>query len=351
MRWDADFQREQALDPRLLLLNSELPWRFMVANLIGGREPHPHHAGLALLPDLRDWAASTCSTGKARRSGLARRSHSSSATPRASGAGSSRRRSSSRRPSRPGGRLVRLPVIGAPEGEIVRARFDTPATEISFRLAWKAMHLPRGLVITAFRGLKPVAEQVLPLSANSPARIEIADPAGIDHLSLRITGRPVPDTAGVTGVVELESVRYRSRQELLDGLLHDLKCGAFDPDTAGNGSRFAWLPNHEYEVQLKTRVQVGHAERRRAGGRGPADHAVPHPGPAGAQRDRPGRQRNRALRGVQLPAAWDVPLPQRTRPPRLRRAVRHPAARRPSRSAERPARAQAAGRLGAMPPG
>ena len=163
-------------------------------------------------------------------------------------------------PAQPTGRpLVRLPVIGAPEGEIARVRFDTPAAEISFRLTWKAMHLPRDLVITAFRGLKPVAELVLPLSANGPANIEIADPAGIGHLSLRITGRPFPDTAGVTGVVELESVRYRSREELLDGLLHDLKCGAFDPDTAGNGSRFAWLPNHEYEVHLKTRVQVGHA--------------------------------------------------------------------------------------------
>ncbi|HEY0648068.1 hypothetical protein [Phenylobacterium sp.] len=255
MRWDADLQREQALDPRLLLLNSELPWRFMAVNLMGDENLVRTMPGWPCCPTFEssgehvlNWEGQEAGA----RAPLTQL-FSNSQTPWRWLVTPPLVVAPLNRPH-----LVPLPVIGSPEGEIARIRFDAPAARVVFQMAWKAMHLPRDLVITAFRGLKAVAEQAFPLSANSPDRIEIADAAGIEHLSVRITGRPVPDTAGVTGVVELEGVRYTTSQETLDALLHDLKCGSFDPATAGNGSRFAWLPNHEYEVQVKTRVQVAH---------------------------------------------------------------------------------------------
>ncbi len=49
MRWDADLQREQKLDPRQLLVNTETPYLWILANLEAQRESHPHHPGLAVL--------------------------------------------------------------------------------------------------------------------------------------------------------------------------------------------------------------------------------------------------------------------------------------------------------------
>jgi len=45
-------------------------------------------------------------------------------------------------------------------------------------------------------------------------------------------------------------------EEVLDAVIEKVKCGSVNPTLGGNGGRFAWLSNHDYEIQIKTRITV-----------------------------------------------------------------------------------------------
>jgi hypothetical protein len=49
---------------------------------------------------------------------------------------------------------------------------------------------------------------------------------------------------------------YQALDEMRGAVIDKLKCGSVDPALGGNGARFAWLPNHDYEIAIKTRVTV-----------------------------------------------------------------------------------------------
>lgn len=258
IRWDADFQREQTLDPRHLLLNSELPWRFVVANFQNDENLVRNMPGWPCCPvfesddgehvlDFRDQEVG------ARAPASQLFTHSLSPwrwlmTPPLIDLAAADLKA------------ARLFLGAVAEGAFASVRFDHPAAFVALDVRWKAMHLPRTLVISAFRGLKLVAELKFRLGGDAPPIIEIEQPDGIDSLILRIEGRPVPPTAGVDSGVQIVSARYRTRDELLDAVLHQIRCDASDPATGGNGSRFAWLPDHEYEVRVVTRVGFAHTE-------------------------------------------------------------------------------------------
>ena len=259
LRWDADFQRVQKLDPRHLLLNSELPFLHVLTNFISDEN---------LVRNMPGWPC--CPTfGKGPRSHLL----DFEGLPVGQRAPVSQFFSESRSTLRwlvpppivfapdpsPDPGFARLRLGGLPEGAFAAVTFDTPAHSLVIRLRWQAMHLPRNIVISAFRGLKLIDERELELSADSPPSIDLSDPNGITHLILRLTGRNEPDSAGVQGTIDFISASYHALSDALDGVLHDTRCGTFDPATAGNGSRFAWLPNHEYEVSVRTRVGVSHS--------------------------------------------------------------------------------------------
>ena len=258
MRWDADFQREQTLDPRHLLLNSELPYLHLLANLIGDEN---------IVRSMPGWPC--CPTFE-----KAPRTHilDFEGLPVGDRAPTTRFFSESRSTLRwlvpppvvfapepaPGPQIARPLMASLTEGAFATITFDTPAHSVHFKLHWTAMHVRRSVVISAFRGLKLINELTLELSSDSPPSITLSDPNGITHLVLRITGRPLPPSASISGSIDVVSVSYEALSEVLDAVLHDTRCGSFDPDTAGNGSRFAWLPNHEYEVRIATRVAVSH---------------------------------------------------------------------------------------------
>ena len=258
LRWDADFQREQTLDPRHLLLNSELPFLHLLTNFISDEN---------LVRNMPGWPC--CPTfGKGPRSHVL----DFEGLPTGQRAPLSQFFSESRSNMRwlvpppivfapdssPGPNTARPRMAGMAAGAFATITFDTPAHSVDFVMRWEAMHLPRSIVISVFRGLKLIEERHLELSAAAPPSITVSDPNGITHIVLRVTGRPVPDTAGIPGEIQLISASYQALSDAVDGVLHDIRCGAFDPATAGNGSRFAWLPNHEYEVRVTTRVAVSH---------------------------------------------------------------------------------------------
>jgi hypothetical protein len=258
LRWDADMQRAQALDPRHLLVNAELPFLALLVAFENDEN---------LVRTMPGWPCCPTFTKGEPEHHLNFIGHSIGA--RAPVAQLFSESHSLWRwlivpplifaPPPPSGLpLARLPVTRLVAGPLASVVFDEPAASVSLDLRWKAMHLPRTIDIAAFRGLKLVAETKLELDRDAPPSIAFANDDGLTHLELRMAGRPVPDSAGITGVVDLVSATYRTVAAVRGGQLHAVQCGAFDPATGGNGSRFAWLPNHEYEIALRTRITVGH---------------------------------------------------------------------------------------------
>jgi hypothetical protein len=259
MRWDNDFQREQALDPRHLLLNSELPYRFFHVNFANDENLLRTMPGWPCCPAWDPTAGEHVLNFERQEPG-ARASVQQLFTNSQSPWRWLIAPPFVHAPTSSGGRpFARLEVAGLAEGPIATLLFDQAAAKVSFEFEWKSMHLPRSLVISAFRGLKLIDELELPLHSNSPPTIALSDTNGISHVVVRLTGRPIADTAGVKGPIDVVSARYEGVDDKLGALIHGLRCGAFDPQTGGNGSRFAWLPNHEYEVRIATRVSVAHA--------------------------------------------------------------------------------------------
>ena len=258
MRWDADFQREQRLDPRHLLLNAELPYLFVTANFQNDENLVRNMPGWPCCPTFQKGVQPHILNfdGQAVDARAPRTQRFSSSTsalrwlvppPVVHG------------PATQPGPNTAQPLLGLlPEGALACITLDKPASNISFMLRWQAMHVPRALVISLFRGLKLVNERSLPLSAPAAGPISFADTQGITHAVLRVTGAPLPDAVGIPGAIDVISISYRALDDVLDDTVGRMKCGAYDPTNAGNGSRFAWLPNHDYEIQIRTRVTIAH---------------------------------------------------------------------------------------------
>ena len=259
IRWDGDFQREQRLDPRHLLLNAETPYLHLFANLEADENLVRNmpgwpccHLSRKLVPahtlDFRALKAGDRAPRTQAFSGSTSLLHwLCPVLPRVL---------ASQNPLL--GQIGRLATAPLAEGAFARIAFDQPAANASLYLNWPALHVPRTIVISGFRGLKLVQEQSFALSAMHNAPLTVSDTDGFTHILLRITGAPVLPTppATVTSGIEIVSLGYQSVAELRDGLLGEFRCGAVDPAAGGNGSRFAWLPNHDYEVAIRTRVTV-----------------------------------------------------------------------------------------------
>lgn len=255
LRWDADLQREQRLDPRQLLVNTETPYLWVLANL---------EADENLVRSIPGWPC--CGPGRKPRW----HTLDFTGTPAGTRAPVSQRFTDSASTLNwIGGPppLVRPPVLvptarAAARVEparrdpipFARINFDTLAHSVRIDIYWRALHLRRRLVVMPFRGLKPLPAQEFPLSAEHLTTIALHDPAGISHVLLRLVGEPVQAVDDL-GWLELSRLAYRSVDEALDDLVTQGRC---DPPGQANpaGARFAWLANHEYEVTLTTQVAV-----------------------------------------------------------------------------------------------
>ncbi len=72
-------------------------------------------------------------------------------------------------------------------------------------------------------------------------------------ISSEFEQRPFTDRMANSFWSRMASMRA---EEVLDAVIEKVKCGSVNPTLGGNGGRFAWLSNHDYEIQIKTRITV-----------------------------------------------------------------------------------------------
>ncbi|MEO7270930.1 MAG: hypothetical protein ABIX28_08680, partial [Vicinamibacterales bacterium] len=146
------------------------------------------------------------------------------------------------------------------EGLLGRARFDARAFACELFMEWSAAHSNVSLVVETFDGLALVESRTLSLGAPPPTMpIRFERASGFTTMTVRRTGgADGPFEAGGSAVA-LTLVRYRTVDEERDLLVAGARCQAQEDRLTGV-RRFAWLPNHDYEIQLQTRVELDHAE-------------------------------------------------------------------------------------------
>ena len=255
LRWDADFQREQKLDARQLLINAPTPYQFILADLMADENlirtmPGWPCCGPQGKPVWHMLTFSSVPIGS--RAPTVQTFTDSQSTlhwlgPRAPlVAGSTT--------SNPAIHVARMEPARRDAAPFARVHFDAPVRELRIGLTWKAMHVPRQLVVVPFNGLTALPAQTFSLTqdhGNGIAVVAVA--AGMSHVVLHLTGEPIAQDG--LGWFEFVEMRYRSVDEELNDLLLRARCGGSDTVNPG-GVAFAWLANHDYEIRVVTRVAV-----------------------------------------------------------------------------------------------
>jgi hypothetical protein len=257
--WDADVHREGALDPRRLLVNARTPYSFTIGSAAGDEliaDSQPRWPCCERSPKPSDWHRVDWSdTPLGVRAPVSERFTDASSTfqwltPRPPVVVAATNEQHAAR--------VRSGETRA--GLLARARFDARAFACELFMEWSAAHSNVSLVVEAFDGLALVDSRTLSLGGpppTMPIRFEIA--AGFTSMTVRRTGgSDGPFEAGGSAVA-LTLVRYRTVDEERDLLVAGARCQAQEDRLTGV-RRFAWLPNHDYEIQLQTRVELDHAE-------------------------------------------------------------------------------------------
>jgi hypothetical protein len=148
-------------------------------------------------------------------------------------------------------RLARLPLTGRGGTTLATIRFDNPAARTLAKLAWSNAG-PAIVRLELHRGLKVVAAQNVPLSAQLETLVQLNDGEGGDQLVIRLIGPggPVP-----LPTLYVDTVAYIGVEELTAWLLGLVRCER--GGTLASGT-LAWLPNHDYEIALICKTTVGH---------------------------------------------------------------------------------------------
>ncbi|MBL8701479.1 MAG: hypothetical protein JNK67_24080 [Alphaproteobacteria bacterium] len=256
--WDADLHREGALDPRRLLVNARTPYSFTVGSAASDEliaDAHPRWPCCERFPKPTDWHRVDWSdTPLGTRAPASERFTDSASvfqwlTPRAPVVVATTNEE----------HAARLRVGELPAGLLARARFDARVFACEIFIRWERAHSSVPLTIEAYDGLTPVETRAFPLGAASPPQpIRIEKAGGFTALTLRRgAGSDGPLEAGGSAI-SVTLVRYRTVEEERDFLIAGARCQAQEDRLAGI-RRFAWLPNHDYEITLRTRVELAHA--------------------------------------------------------------------------------------------
>ena len=152
-----------------------------------------------------------------------------------------------------GSRPVFIHMAQRPAGPIAVASFDARAAVCEIYAYWGPAQPDNVFVVEAFDGLRIVAAAQAPMGAASPPVIRISVPKGMTSLLIRKLGR----VDVKEGDVELVRVRYRTMREELVDALHAAKCEA-DEDRVHGAGLLAWLPNCDYEITTRVRVELDH---------------------------------------------------------------------------------------------
>lgn len=255
-RWDADLVKDNAVDPRRLLVNADTPYSFVTGNpgtdegLLATDPSYPCCGGKRTPPSYRlDFADVPLGV----RSPVVKPFVGSRSALRWS--------------------LVVPPVVaGSPVDHVARVlppasdavlgtvTFDEPAHTVDLVLAWRPTETQGPgsvLVVEAYRGLEVVDRQLFPHPAGGPpVPVHCRDGDGITSLTLRWEHGAPPETGDRVEAVELRSIRYRTVREVRDSVADQGRCRA--SGSVAGGGKLAWLPNHDYEVQVSVRATVDH---------------------------------------------------------------------------------------------
>jgi len=270
-QWDKDLLKEDRLDPRRLLINAETPYTFLTHNpesdeSIGRNEP--------------GWP---CCSHKERKQrwhelnfmdtsfGIRAKSYQTF-----SESGSTLHWIGSMPPivapgqTAPAGgkHVARIHFADRGNGVFATISFDQPAIIFEIYAYWLSMESTGAIIVEAYNGLKLVNHQAFLLSHGSqsgPIRLEVTD--GITSVLLRYKGSIKDGNSGtefavIKGVdwVEFVEMRFRGLREELDRIAREQKCKAQGTRALEGGGKLAWLPNHDYEISLTTKVILDHVK-------------------------------------------------------------------------------------------
>lgn len=259
LRWDADFQRESKLDPRRLLINTDTPFLMVAVNLEGDE---------ALVRNMPAWPCCPGTDTKPVWHVLNFRevAHGTRVPAVHNFSDSSSTLSWSGMPppvAGPGRAAAGAPTVArqnadtTPAGLFASAFFVEIAQIVEIRLVWRPLHLNRTLLCRALSGLKVVDERRFDLSAPSLPVIAFDHSEGISEIQFLLEGEATTLPENSFGWLEWVEMRFRSVREVQTELLEQVRCND-DDGPSKPGGRFAWLPDHEYEIVWKTRVTAGH---------------------------------------------------------------------------------------------
>lgn len=261
VRWDRDVLRGDQLDPIRLLVNAAVPYTFATANPAADEATaHGERRWPCCTPSRHYYLWHELDFGDVPLGERARRVQSFTTS-------SSTLHWIGQRPPvvaaaqwAPGERAARLRFDGRDPGTFAVIGFDEPASIFEAQLYWPERATPGLFIVEAYAGLKLVDVRVYPLGeANPPPPVRIETPEGISSVRMRYVVDPkddAPADARSGDRIEVFRMQYRTVREELDKMVFREKCRLRDEQGSAAAGRFAWLPNHDYEISVVTRIAL-----------------------------------------------------------------------------------------------
>jgi len=253
--WDLDEAIGDRPATKRLLLNSSTPFHFVTSNPIGDEE---------LVRTSPLWPCCDRKQNVRRLHQLdftGARIGTELAGPRAFSESRSTlrfNRSVVARPQRVGttlpGRIVA--DVSATAGVLAHIEFDQDVAYCFISLGWSAAQGQLALVAFDFAGNVVGSRSISTSSPSDFQNITLGAQAPIRRIELRAV-RPATGFQPAPPFVEIDSIVYSGLTDQLDFLRREQTCDDARAAFEGKGKLF-FLPNHEYEIGLTTRVTVAH---------------------------------------------------------------------------------------------
>jgi hypothetical protein len=256
LAWDGDATRLDRLDARRLIVNGDTPYTLTVGNpandedLAGAHPRWPCCLGAGDKPVWHRLDFTATPVG--------------ARVPRLAWFSASR--STLRWTGIPPAVIPATAMSGAPAAAIVlgpltartvaTVHFDRPAHTFELTAAWPAQHSHARLRIDAYRGIKRVATVELATHDARPGTppVVVVDAGGVTHLRIRKAGEAEP-MSELGSIAPVLAMRYCTVAEVRAELVAAARCAAADAQLHTGGA-LAWLPNHDYEITLRTRIEL-----------------------------------------------------------------------------------------------
>lgn len=162
----------------------------------------------------------------------------------------------------PSSHAAKIDLRGEEDIILARIDFDIPTFRIEIFAHWSPIHTIGDLFIEAYSGLKLVHQDIFSLSQYTlanPISIELKE--GMTSMLLRRVGSGT-DWMEVTGWVEITRVCYITVSEQLENIARKEKCKSQRNQALSGSGKLAWLPNHDYEISLTTKVSLNHVKTK-----------------------------------------------------------------------------------------